>query len=64
MQEKIRKFIEEFHMIEEGDTVLAAVSGGADSLCLLLLLHDLCAEMKFGLCVVHVEHGISGEEIL
>jgi len=64
MQEKIRKFIEEFHMIEEGDTVLAAVSGGADSLCLLLLLHDLCAEMKFGLCVVHVEHGIRGEESL
>ena len=64
MQEKIRKFIEEFHMIEEGDTVLAAVSGGADSLCLLLLLNDLCEKMKFRLCVVHVEHGIRGEESL
>lgn len=64
MQEKIRKYIEEFHMIEEGDVVLAAVSGGADSLCLLLALHGLCAEMKFGLCVVHVEHGIRGEDSL
>ena len=64
MREKVRKFIEECHMIERGDTVLAAVSGGADSLCLLLLLNALSVEKEFALRVIHVEHGIRGAESL
>lgn len=62
MQEKVRSFMEEYHMAEEGDRILAAVSGGADSLCLLMVLQELQEEKGYGLCVAHVEHGIRGEE--
>ena len=30
MQKKVRNFMKEYHMVEEGDCVLVAVSGGAD----------------------------------
>lgn len=40
--------------------VLAAVSGGADSVCLLMALRELGYEVS----AVHVEHGIRGEESL
>ncbi len=64
MQKKVRNFMEEYHMVEREETILAAVSGGADSLCLLMLLHALCGEMGYALRVVHVEHGIRGEASL
>lgn len=64
MQEKVRKFMEQHHMAEEGERILAAVSGGADSICLLLLLSAMQEEQKYQLFVVHVEHGIRGEESL
>ena len=44
------------------DIVLAGVSGGADSVCLLLVLAELAQCMDFSLEAVHVEHGIRGAE--
>jgi len=49
-------------LIENGDYVLAGVSGGADSVCMLLILAALQKEIGFFLEVVHVEHGIRGIE--
>lgn len=49
-------------LIENGDYVLAGVSGGADSVCMLRLLAELQKEIGFFLEVVHVEHGIRGIE--
>jgi len=49
-------------LIEKDDCVLAGVSGGADSVCMLKLLVGLQKEMGFLLEAVHVEHGIRGEE--
>ena len=37
----IEELIVQFHMIEHGDVVIAGVSGGADSVCLLLTLCSL-----------------------
>lgn len=62
MLEEVLRFTKEHRMIEEGDRVIAGVSGGADSVCLLLLLQRLQKEMAFELRVIHVEHGIRGEE--
>ena len=64
MKKKVRNYIEEYHMVEKKDCILAAVSGGADSLCLLSILYALREELKISLCVIHVEHGIRGEESL
>lgn len=62
MFRQLQKKIEEFHMILSGDKVLVGVSGGADSVCLLLLLLEMKKRMFFSLEVVHVEHGIRGVE--
>ena len=64
MQKKIQIFIEQYHMIEHGDHVVVGVSGGADSVCLLLVLARLQKSMEFSLSAVHVEHGIRGAESL
>lgn len=64
MVERVYKYIEEFHMIEKGDTVIAGVSGGADSVCLFHVLLQLTQRIGFSLSVVHIEHGIRGREAL
>jgi tRNA(Ile)-lysidine synthase len=52
--------------IRPGDRVCAAVSGGADSVALLLLLHGANAlprnALGVGLSAVHVHHGLRGAE--
>ena len=62
MIQRVRKQIEEWNMIQKGDCIAATVSGGADSVCLLLLLKELEQSMGFSLYAVHVEHGIRGQE--
>ena len=44
MYEKIKTYIRRYSMIEKEDVVIAGVSGGADSVCLLLLLEKLKKE--------------------
>lgn len=62
MIDKVLKWIYEEKLVQENDTVLAGVSGGADSVCLLLLLLKLREKINFSLRVIHVEHGIRGAE--
>lgn len=62
MYKKVKEFIRENHMIEEGDFILAGVSGGADSMAMLAVLEKLREEIRFQLKVVHVHHGIRGAE--
>ena len=59
---KVKAYIEEFEMIREGDQVIAGVSGGGDSMAMLSCLRQYREEMDFSLKVVHVHHGIRGEE--
>src|ERR1700733_16267250 len=52
--------------IKPGDRICAAVSGGADSVALLLALHAANQtkndSLGVGLSAVHVHHGLRGEE--
>ena len=53
---QMHRFISQYKMIEDGETVLVAVSGGADSLALLYGLHALRAQLSCKLHVVHLNH--------
>ena len=50
MLNKVRDYIREQGMITQGDAVIVALSGGADSVCLLTVLKQL----DFALRAVHV----------
>ncbi len=60
MQEKVWKFIRAHEMLKPDDRVAVAVSGGADSVCLLMLLAENAIHLQ--LRAIHVHHGIRGQE--
>ena len=62
MEKEVLAYIRQNKMIEKGDTVLAGVSGGSDSMAMLRILKKLQQELGITLRVVHVHHGIRGEE--
>lgn len=62
METKVYKYIKENKMIENGDKIVVGVSGGADSVCLLNILLYLQDFISFDICVVHIEHGIRGQD--
>ena len=58
MLNKIKSYMEDNSMIKQGDKLVLGVSGGADSVCLFMLLLSLRKEYALSLYVVHVNHGI------
>ncbi len=62
MNLKVKQTIERHHMLNPGDTVLVALSGGADSMALLNVLYSLKDEYSLTLCAAHFNHGIRGDE--
>lgn len=60
MWRKIWGFAQENKMFTQGDRVVLGVSGGADSVCLLLAMAE--NDKEICLRVVHVHHGLRGKE--
>jgi tRNA(Ile)-lysidine synthase len=58
---EIRRWMRRHDMVRAGDRVGVAVSGGADSVALLLLLHELAPSLGLQLAVVHVDHALRPE---
>ncbi|MEC0247132.1 tRNA lysidine(34) synthetase TilS [Paenibacillus chitinolyticus] len=54
--------IAEEKLLEPGDTVVVAVSGGPDSVALLHLLYGMSGSRNWRLIVAHVNHRFRGEE--
>ena len=65
MQEKVLNTIKKYNLIENGDKLVLAVSGGPDSLCMLDILNKIKNENKinFDFVVAHVNHMIREEAI-
>ncbi len=57
----IKQYIAENNLLDSKDICLA-VSGGADSVAMLLIFLELKNEMNLAISVRHFEHGIRGEE--
>ncbi len=62
MLNKLCKFIRSQEMIKPGDTVICAVSGGADSMALLWGMYLLREKLQFTLEAAHFNHHLRGEE--
>jgi tRNA(Ile)-lysidine synthase len=54
--------ITRYNMFARTARVGVAVSGGADSLCLLHLLSELAPQWELALTVLHLNHGLRGQE--
>lgn len=61
-EKRFREKLAECGLALPGGRVLAAVSGGADSVCLLALLGQLKDQGQIRLRAVHIHHGLRGEE--
>lgn len=62
MLDKIYRFIKENDMLNNGDSVVCGLSGGADSVCLLLVLNELKEQLGISLEALHVNHSLRGAE--
>lgn len=62
MKKKVLKYISDNSMIQRGDKVLVALSGGPDSVCLLHILCSLRDELNIEVFAAHVNHLIRGDE--
>lgn len=67
MHQFVRHLITEWRRLElpfDGGTVAVAVSGGADSVSMLLAMVDLVKRKKLGhrIIAVHFDHGLRGDE--
>jgi tRNA(Ile)-lysidine synthase len=59
---RVAATIERHRMFAPGQRVAVAVSGGADSVCLLHVLLHLAPRWNLSLSVLHLNHGLRGEE--
>src|SRR5213083_2240759 len=57
----LRTHLARTRLLGEPGVALVAVSGGADSVALLDLLHTLAPELGLSLVVAHVDHGIRSD---
>ncbi len=62
MFNKVLNTIKKYNMINMGDKIVVGVSGGADSVALFCILVKLRKEYNISLIVVHVNHGVRGED--
>lgn len=60
MKAKVLNYIKDNNLLKNGETVICAVSGGADSVCMLHILTEIKKELSLKLCVAHLNHGLRG----
>ena len=62
MLKKVLSFIRQHNMLSERDIAVCGLSGGADSVSLLLSLYELKDELGISVEALHVNHCLRGEE--
>lgn len=62
LKDRITRTINTYSMFKDCSKVTAALSGGADSVCLLRILQEICPQYGAELDAVHVNHCIRGKE--
>lgn len=62
IEKKVLSTIKKFRMIKKEESVVAAVSGGADSMVMLYLLKKLSEILGFSIIAAHLNHNLRGKE--
>lgn len=62
MLEKVKLWINRHGLLQEGDKIVVACSGGPDSLALLHILARFRLEYNISIVAVHIDHMLRGEE--
>ena len=62
MVNRVLRTNKKFSLFENGDKIIVALSGGADSVSLLHVLNSLKEQYGLTLYAAHLNHGIRGEE--
>lgn len=62
VKESLTASLKKHQMVKEGSKVLLAVSGGADSVCMLNLFTEIAPKLKLKLFTAHLNHALRGEE--
>ena len=58
IREVVYDTIKKYNLIENGDKLVLGVSGGPDSICMLVILNELKNKLNFEIVVAHINHGI------
>lgn len=58
---RVEAYISKYRLIKKNDTVIVAVSGGPDSLCLLHMLYKMREKYNLRLVVAHLNHCLRPE---
>ena len=68
LEKRVRRYLNDNQMLQEGDVICIGISGGADSVCLLHMLERFSRQSgddvfpSFTLMALHVNHQLRGEE--
>lgn len=62
MLERMEELIRQYEMLDKTSRVVCAVSGGADSICMLHGLYRLREKVGFELVAAHYNHNLRGEQ--
>ncbi len=62
LQRRVARFLSKENIIRQGESGVVAVSGGADSLCLVHILHSLKDRLGINLTIAHLDHGLRGKD--
>ncbi|MDO5402044.1 MAG: tRNA lysidine(34) synthetase TilS [Eubacteriales bacterium] len=64
LEDAVGQIIEKYNMLEQCNNLIVGLSGGADSVCLLLVMKEYIEKknLNIKLHAIHVNHGIRGEE--
>ncbi len=62
LEERVFDFIRQHRLLPAGRKLVVAVSGGADSVCLLHILASLKKRLRLNLHIAHLDHQLRGAE--
>jgi tRNA(Ile)-lysidine synthase len=60
MIKKVLNTIEKYKLLDKGDCIVVALSGGSDSTALLVALAQIASLLNFSIIVAHYNHGLRG----